>query len=205
MNRPVFEFCKGVCWVVARTLWRAKATGLEHIPKDGPLIVAGNHMSYLDPPVMGIFLRRPISYMAKAQLFDIPVLGPLIRAVGAYPVDREGSASAAIKRSVEVLRNGGCIGIFPEGTRNLSGDVEARKGVALLASLGKAPVVPAAIVGTADAKRLHQIKVAYGKPLSLPQDRKATKDEIAKFTEEVMDAISALKAQLVDKDSGGNS
>ncbi len=73
----------------------------------------------------------------------MPVLGPLIAAVGAYPVDREGSAAAAIKRSVDVLRAGGCIGIFPEGGRNVAGDKEARQGVALLASLGKAPVVPA--------------------------------------------------------------
>src|SRR5579864_2900572 len=106
--------------------------GAENVPKDGPLIVACNHVSYLDPPVLGTASPRRIEYMAKRQLFEIPVLGSLISAVGAYPVDREGSATAAVKRSVEVLRRGGAIGIFPEGTRNLEGTAEARTGVALL-------------------------------------------------------------------------
>ncbi|HUZ49282.1 MAG TPA: lysophospholipid acyltransferase family protein [Candidatus Dormibacteraeota bacterium] len=185
---------------ISRILWRAQATGVEHVPLDGPLIVACNHVSYLDPPVMGSFCPRQIHFMAKKQLFDIPVLGAAIRAVGAYPVDREGTPTAAIKRSVEVLRTGGCIGIFPEGTRNLEGDVEARQGVALLASLGKAPVVPACIVGSNHARSLGKIKVAFGTPLRLPSDRKATRDDLAKFTDDVMSAIRALAENI-----GGNS
>lgn len=196
MNRPLFETVKAILIAIGRTVFRVRVTGREHVPKTGPLIVACNHVSYLDPPMMGVFLPRPISYMAKAQLFEMPVLGPLIRGLGAYPVDRDGNVTAAIKRSVEVLRAGGCVGIFPEGTRNIAGDVQARQGVAFLASLAKAPVVPAAIVGGDRAKHLHQIKVAYGPPIRLPADRKATRDELAKFTDEVMSAIAALKAQL---------
>ncbi len=185
---------------VSRVVWRTKATGAENIPRTGPLIIACNHVSFLDPPVMGSFAPRQISYMAKKELFEIPVLGPAIRAVGAYPVDREGSAAAAIKRSVEVLRAGGCIGIFPEGGRNVSGEKEVRQGVALLASLGRAPVVPAAIVGSNKAKKLGKIKVAFGKPISLPEGRKATREDLAKFTDEVMNAIRVL-----EKSIGGNS
>jgi len=185
---------------MSRILWRARATGTEHVPLDGPLIVACNHVSYLDPPVMGSFCPRQIHFMAKKQLFDIPVLGAAIRAVGAYPVDREGTPTAAIKRSVELLRTGECIGIFPEGTRNLEGDVQARQGVALLASLGKAPVVPACIAGSNHARSLGKIKVAFGAPLRLPSDRKATRDDLAKFTDDVMSAIRALAENI-----GGNS
>lgn len=181
---------------LARVLWRASATGTENVPRTGPLIVACNHTSFLDPPVMGCFVPRQIYFMAKKELFEIPVLGAAIASVGAYPVDREGSATAAIKRSVEVLRSGNCIGIFPEGGRNRDGDKEARQGVALLASLAKAPVLPAAIVGGDRAKRFGKIKVAYGKPLSLPADRKATRDDLAKFTDEVMSAIYALVESL---------
>jgi len=185
---------------IATTIWRARAVGVENIPMEGPLIIACNHLAYLDPPVMGCFSPRPISYMAKRELFEIPILGAAITAAGAYPVDREGSATAAIKRSVEVLRAGGCIGIFPEGGRNKEGELAPRAGVALLASLGKAPVVPAAIVGSDRAKYLAQIKVAFGKPIALPSDRKATRDDLEKFTDETMSAISALI-----RDIGGDS
>ncbi len=197
---PVYTFAKNTINVIARVFFRANATGVENVPRSGPLIIACNHVSFLDPPVMGSFAPRDISYMAKKELFEIPVLGAAIRAVGAYPVDREGSAAAAIRRSVEVLREGGCIGIFPEGGRNPDGSKEARQGVALLASLGKAPVVPAAIVGSVNAKKLGKIKVAFGKPIALPSDRKATREDLAKFTDDVMSAIRSL-----EKGIGGNS
>lgn len=196
MNAAMYDAAKYTFWAVFGTVWRMRVYGGENVPKSGPVIVASNHVSYFDPPVLGTASPRRLSYMAKGQLFRIPVLGPAIAAVGAYPVDREGSATAAIKRSVEVLRAGGAIGIFPEGTRNLQGTTEARGGVALLASLGKAPVVPACLVGTGEAKRLAQFRVIFGKPLSLPADRKATREEMANFTDEVMRAIQALPKSI---------
>jgi 1-acyl-sn-glycerol-3-phosphate acyltransferase len=186
------------------TIWRAKAYGTENVPMTGPLIVACNHVSYFDPPGMGSFCPRRISYMAKKELFDIPILGPGIAAVGAYPVDRKGSAKAAIKRSLEVLQAGGCIGIFPEGTRNLTGDIQPQTGVALLASLAKAPVVPACIVGSDHALRLAQMKVAFGPPMTLPADRKATHDDLAKFTSDIMNAIHDLAAGLREQVTHAN-
>lgn len=177
---------------MVRVLWRARATGTENVPRTGPLIVACNHKSYLDPPAMGCFCPRRISYMAKKELFEIPILGPAIAAVGAYPVDRRGSARAAIKRSLEVLQAGGTVGIFPEGTRNRDGSVQPQTGVALLASLAGAPVVPAHIAGSDRAASFAQIKVAFGPPMTLPAGRKATHDDLAKFTAGVMSAISAL-------------
>jgi 1-acyl-sn-glycerol-3-phosphate acyltransferase len=138
--------------------------------------------------------------MAKKELFEIPILGPLITAVGAYPVDRQGSARAAIKRSLAVLQAGGTVGIFPEGTRNLTGDVVPQTGVALLAAMSGAPVQPVCVVGGDQAKRLGQMKVAFGKPIALPAGQKATRDDLAKFTEQVMSAIHALAESI-----GGNS
>lgn len=200
MNLFLYDLARVTINAFAKTLWRSEVRGTANVPMDGPLIVACNHRSYLDPPILGTYCPRPLAYMAKAELFRIPVLGPAIAAVGAYPVDRDGSSTAAIKRSLEVLRAGGSIGIFPEGTRNLDGTVQAHQGVALLASLSKAPVVPAALVGTADAKKFHQIKIAFGPALRLPADRKATREDLAKFTDDVMGAIAALAESI-----GGNS
>jgi 1-acyl-sn-glycerol-3-phosphate acyltransferase len=192
MNPRLYDFAAWLIRVVMRTLWRTRVTGTENVPRSGPLIVACNHRSYLDPPGMGCFCPRRISYMAKKELFEIPILGALIRAVGAYPVDRQGSARSAVKRSLEVLREGGTVGIFPEGTRNLDGSVQPQTGVALLASLAGAAVVPAHIDGSDRALQFSQIKVAFGAPLVLPAGRKATHDDLAKFTAGVMSAISAL-------------
>lgn len=196
MNPKLYDAASGTIRVMMRVVWRARAVGTENVPLEGPLIIACNHVSYLDPPGMGCFSPRRISYMAKKELFGIPVLGPAIRAVGAYPVDRHGSARAAIKQSLEVLQGGGCVGIFPEGTRNLTGDVRPQTGVALLASLAKCPVVPACIVGSERALRFPAIKVAFGAPLALPADRKATHDDLANFTDEIMREISRLAAEL---------
>lgn len=192
MNTALYDIARNSFLAMFRTFWRMRVYGAQNVPKNGPLIIACNHVSYLDPPVLGTASPRRIAYMAKEELFRIPILGPAIAAVGAYPVDRKGSATSAIKRSVEVLRQGQAIGIFPEGTRNLQGTAEVREGVALLASLAKAPVVPACIVGTANAKRLAQIRVFFGPPMSLPADRKASREDMANFTDEVMRAIRSL-------------
>jgi 1-acyl-sn-glycerol-3-phosphate acyltransferase len=188
---------------LSRVLFRMKAYGRENVPMTGPLIIACNHVSNLDPPLMGCWVPRQVSYMAKKELFDVPVLGAAIRAVGSYPVDRQGSAKAAIKRSLEVLEAGGCVGIFPEGGRNVDGDREPQTGVALLASLARVPVLPACIDGTRTARPfVTQIKVAYGTPMSLPGDRKATRDDLAKFTADIMAAIGALR-ESIDGNSQG--
>jgi 1-acyl-sn-glycerol-3-phosphate acyltransferase len=196
----LYWIARGIIHGISRVLWRVRARGAEQSPRSGALIVAANHRSYLDPPILGAFFPRQVSYMAKSELFDIPIFGTLIAAVGAYPVSRNGSARAAIKRSLEVLKSGRTIGIFPEGTRNPDGSAQLRQGVALLASLADCPVVPAALVGTADAMRLRQIKVAYGAPMRLPEGRKATRDDLAKFTDDVMSAIRALAESI-----GGDS
>jgi 1-acyl-sn-glycerol-3-phosphate acyltransferase len=195
-----YAFAKIIVRAIGLTLWRVRAIGTQNVPASGGLVVACNHISNLDPPLLGAFCPRQIRDMAKKELFEMPVLGPLITALGAFPVDRQGSATAAIKRSVEVIRTGDCVGIFPEGGRNVHGDKEARIGVALVASLSQAPVVPAFIHNSAHAGRFAQIKVAFGAPMQLPPGRKATREDLAKFTEDVMDAIRAL-GKSIDGDS----
>ncbi|HEU5481303.1 MAG TPA: lysophospholipid acyltransferase family protein [Candidatus Tumulicola sp.] len=199
MKPPLYDFAAFTLRVMFRTLFRARAAGVENVPRDGPLIVAINHVSYLDPPAL-CFCPRRVSFMAKKELFDIPVLGPLIRGVGAYPVDRRGSAKTAIKRSLAVLEAGGAVGIFPEGTRNLTGEAQPQTGVALLAALSGAPVLPTAVIGSDRAARLGKIKVVFGRPLALAREGKATREDLAKFTDQVMNAIRALAGS-----AGGNT
>lgn len=200
MNPRLYDGASATIRLLMRTLWRARAFGTENVPLDGPVIVACNHVSYLDPPGMGCFAPRRLAFMAKRELFAIPLLGAGIRAVGAFPVDRTGSPLAAIKASLAVLRAGGAVGIFPEGTRNRDGSVRPQTGVALLAAMAAAPVVPACILGSERALRFPTIKVGFGPPLRLPPGRKATHDDLAKFTDEIMAAIAAL-AEKIGADS----
>jgi 1-acyl-sn-glycerol-3-phosphate acyltransferase len=176
---------------------RFKVIGASNIPPTGPAIIACNHVSYLDPPALGCAIRRPIAYMAKTELFEIPVLGPLIRGLGAFPVDRSRGDVAAIKQAAEVLRSGAMLGIFPEGTRNLDGTVKPQLGVALLASRTGAPVVPAYLSGTAQAQRLAKVTVVYGEPVRFEPGRKARREDLAKWTDDLMSRIHALRENIV--------
>jgi 1-acyl-sn-glycerol-3-phosphate acyltransferase len=190
-----YTFWRMVTVIVARTKYRLRTSGIENVPRSGPLIIAANHMSWLDPPLVGADCPRRVIYMAKKELFAIPVAGPLLATMGAFPVDRQGSARAAIKHSVEVLKAGGCVGIFPEGGRNVDGDKEAQTGVALIAALSGAPVLPAAVIGSDRTKERPRmpVRVVYGKPMRLPEGRKATRDDLARFTDEIMAEIQRLR------------
>ena len=187
-----YGFAKAAVGAALRGVWHMRVHGAERVPLTGPLIVACNHVSYFDPPALGVAMPRPIHYMAKTELFAIPVLGRVITWLGAFPVDRSRGDRAAIKRSVEVLRSGEALGIFPEGTRNPTGEVEPQVGVALLASLAGAPVVPAFVSGTAKANRLARIDVAFGEPMQIGTGQKATREDLAKWTGEIMARVFAL-------------
>jgi len=192
VSPTVYRLSRFVCWALLRTFWRLRVAGTEHIPPRGPLIVACNHVSYFDPPALGAAATRPLGYMAKRQLFLIPLLGPLLRALGAFPVDRSRGDVAAIKAALELLSKGAAMGIFPEGTRNMKRDIKPQMGVALLASRTGAAVVPAHVSGTARVRRLARIGVAFGEPLRFESPGKATRDDLAKWTLELMRRIDAL-------------
>ena len=194
----LYDFAKAVTSAVCYGPLRMQVYGRENVPLTGPLIVACNHVSYVDPVALGDALPRPIAYMAKVELFRIPVLGPLIFALGAYPVDRGKGDIAAIRASIRALQEGKAIGIFPEGTRNLSGDAHIHTGVALLASLSGAPVLPAFVRGGERAKRLGKLAVAFGEPLRLAGSRrgKASREDLANWTTTIMGQIRTLGEKL---------
>ncbi len=188
-----YRFARLTVRVSFGLLFRFRIVDAANVPMDGPLILACNHVSYLDPPALGAAAPRPVTYMAKQELFRIPVLGPVITGLGAFPVDRSRGDVAAIKTAMGVLKTGACLGIFPEGTRNPDGTGKPQMGVALLASLSGATVLPAYVSGTAHAKRLARITVVFGRPLRFELGRKASRDDLAKWTVELMDRIYALR------------
>jgi 1-acyl-sn-glycerol-3-phosphate acyltransferase len=193
-----YHFARLVTGAICVGLLRLQVHGRENVPLDGPLIVAANHVSYVDPVALGIALPRPIAYMAKSELFRIPILGPLIAALGAYPVERGKGDVAAIRSSLRALREGKAIGIFPEGTRNPRGEAPIQTGVALLASLAGAPVLPAYVRGGDRAKRLGKLDVAFAQPFRLGEGRsgKASREDLANWAEMIMARIRALGETL---------
>jgi 1-acyl-sn-glycerol-3-phosphate acyltransferase len=196
---PFYAFARGTVLLLYRVFWRFRVCGAEHVPREGGLIVAANHVSYFDPPAVGCALPRPLTYMAKSELFKIPVFGPMIAQLGAYPIERGKGDIGAIKRSVAILREGRAIAMFPEGTRNFEGKSGAQGGAALLATLAGVPIVPAYIGGTDGVARLAQITVTFGAPMMVQRSQKASRDELAKLTGEIMDRIRSLKEDSPSK------
>lgn len=183
----------------------AKVSGVERVPQSGGLVVASNHLSYWDPPVLGAWFPRTINYMAKRELFAMWPLGPAIRAVHAFPVDRESSDIGAIRHALRLLKNGGVVGIFPEGRRNPNGEAQARNGAVLLAATARCPLVPVALVGTNVASRRlrgSHVEVRIGEPMQFQgTERKPTKNEITGWTQQLTVAIADLMERHADTKS----
>jgi 1-acyl-sn-glycerol-3-phosphate acyltransferase len=196
VNLAFYRVSRMICRGVVGAVYGFRSFDAANVPAGGPVIVACNHVSYLDPVVLGIGIRRPLTYLAKKELFAIPVLGPVITALGVYPLDREAGGVAAVRAALRALKEGRCVGIFPEGTRNLTGQVEGKGGAALLGALSGAPVVPAAISGTRRARPFHRISVVYGEPIQVERKRKADGDDLEKWTAEIMRRIRALEESI---------
>ena len=163
-----------------RFLFRGSTQGLEHVPMEGPLVVASNHGSHLDPPLLGHALGRPVAFMAKAELFAVPLLGSVIRACGAYPVRRGASDREAIRTATAKLEEGWATGVFLDGTRQANGRVNnPLPGAALLAARSGAPLLPVAIVNSHRAlgsgriwPRLVPLQLRVGAPIPPPASRR---------------------------------
>ena len=190
LTRFIFKILFGI-------FFRPKIIGLENIPKDGAYIFAANHMSNLDPPLIGTFAGRVVCYMAKEELFKNPILGAALRGLGVFPVKRGAADKGAIKNAVKILKSGGCLGIFPEGTRSKTGKIgKAESGISLIAAMTKAPIIPAAIVNTdkffSDEVKFPRLVLIFGKPIEFMGNSK-DKDELAKFAQNIMAEVAKLK------------
>ena len=184
--------------IFLKIFFRPKIIGLENIPKDGAYIFAANHMSNFDPPFVGTFSGRIVCYMAKEELFHNPILAAALRSIYVFPVKRGTADKGAIKNAIKILKDGGCLGIFPEGTRSKTGKIgKAESGVSLIAAMTKAAIIPAAIVNTdkifsAEVK-FPRLALVFGKPIYFNGSTK-DKDEMANFAQSIMAEIAKLKA-----------
>jgi 1-acyl-sn-glycerol-3-phosphate acyltransferase len=165
-----------VIWAVARptlgTILRLLAPlriyGSDRVPREGGVVLALNHFSWLDPPAFGAACPRPIYYMAKSEIHEVRGLGPLIRSFGTFAVRRGESDRDAVRLAREVVRDGNALGLFVEGTRQRSGvPGEAKPGAAMIALHEQVPVVPAAIHGSQTWKlgTFRPVSVAWGSPV----------------------------------------
>lgn len=191
------------------TYFRWHVFNPERVPVRGPVILASNHASHLDPPLVGAGLPRALNYLARESLFDLPIAGWALRNVNAVPVDRDGAGAAGLRAIFNRLRQGGAILLFPEGTRTRDGKLQkARSGVGLVVIKSTAPVVPVRVFGTYDAWSRHMkvarpraVSVKYGHPMSfenLRAEAKAcSKDRLKEIYQEASDEIMRAIAGLI--------
>lgn len=186
---------RGVLWVVAR--WTV--TGRERVPVEGALIVVSNHLNNADPPILGAALaKRRVRFMAKIELFKYP-FGLVPRLYDAFPVRRFEADMGALLTAERILKKGGALGMFPEGTRSRTGFIgKPHPGTALIALRSGATVLPCAIVGTEqlgnplNVLRKPRISVQIGEPIKIDAVRRPTEDQVSALTERIFAEISAM-------------
>ncbi|WP_426453538.1 lysophospholipid acyltransferase family protein [Paenibacillus sp. S-38] len=192
----LYRFFRSLFRVIFRILFRLRAEGMENIPRSGPVILCANHTSNGDPPLLGCLMERKVHYMAKAELFEVPVLSYILPRIAAFPVKRGGVSKESIRLSLDLLKEGNVLGIFPEGTRSNAGGM-GKKGAASLALKSGATVIPAAIVG--GYKVFRPMKVVYGPPVDLSEFAGSGSEGLEQATEKIMTTIRAMVKQHESK------
>lgn len=210
--RPGMNPSYFIAWNLFRlmyaTYFRWRVFHPERVPLDGSVILASNHLSFLDPPLVGSGVQRGINYMARKTLFRYPGIGALLRSWNAVPIDRDGGSAAGLKEILDRLKRGGAIIMFPEGTRSLTGELQpARSGIGLAIVKSTAPVVPVRVFGTFEAygkgtkfPRPHRVQVKYGEPMDFAalraEAKSCSKDRLKVIYQEVADELMAAIAKL---------
>jgi 1-acyl-sn-glycerol-3-phosphate acyltransferase len=199
---PVYTVIGALSWPILHGLFRLQVGGLENIPEGGG-VLAANHISNFDPWPLGLPLwpRRQLFFMGKAELFN-PVLAPILRGAGAFPVRRGEHDLQAIETAVRLCREGKLVAMFPEGTRRAKGlrkkfSARPRGGSARIALAAEVPLVPAAIKGTDRLLTLPRLQIVYGKAIPLDDlTGLPPKDASETATQRLMTAIQALYEEL---------
>jgi 1-acyl-sn-glycerol-3-phosphate acyltransferase len=194
--------------VLYGTYFRWHIRGRENVPLTGPVILASNHASFLDPPLVGSSLSRDINYLARESLFRFPGVGCVLRSWNSVPVDRDGGGARGLRAILDRLLAGGGIILFPEGTRTPDGNLQpARSGIGLTVIKSTAPVVPVRVFGTFEAYGRHlkfprpkRVSVVFGKPIDFStlraEAKSCPKDRLKQIYQEVADRIMAEIAEL---------
>ncbi|HHU93028.1 MAG TPA: 1-acyl-sn-glycerol-3-phosphate acyltransferase [Halanaerobiaceae bacterium] len=190
MINILYSFAAFLFRVFFKVFYRYEIYGLENIPKEGRLVIMANHVRYYDPPLIGCILKRKIHFLAKEELFKIPLLGYLLGKIGQIPVKRGKPDRSALKGALAILEEEKVLGIFPEGTTRGSKESlgKAKSGSILIPIEGKSPIVPVGI-----KYKTMKAKVSFGKVFYLDQyyDRKLSKEERQEAGTYIMNKIQA--------------
>ncbi|HWN93465.1 MAG TPA: lysophospholipid acyltransferase family protein [Methylomirabilota bacterium] len=190
------------------TYLRHRAFNPERVPKTGAVILASNHASILDPPLVGIGLNRECTFLARETLFNLAPIRWLLTRWQAIPIDRDGSGAAGMKRILAALEKGRAVILFPEGTRTRDGQLQSvRSGIGLLAIKSQAPVVPVRVWGTFEAmgRGVHfpkpkRVMAKYGEPMLFTElraeSKNCSKERLKEIYQQVSSEILAAIAQL---------
>ena len=192
----MYNFIKTLLYYFFKVFFRFKIIGIENIPTTGGVIIAANHISLWDPPVVGAGLRRPINFMAKEELFAIGPLRWIITIMKAFPVKRGAADRGAIRNAINLLKSGEILGLFPEGTRSKNGELgKPEAGIGMIVLKAGVPIVPAAIIGTNQVGKggwgLPQFVIKYGKPIMI-NNEKADRENMENVGNLIMQEISCL-------------
>jgi len=178
--------------------FRGRIYGAEHVPQQGSLVVVSNHATYFDPPMLSSCVGRPVAYMAKEELFQVPILRQAIQLYGAYPVSRGSADRSAIRSALKYLEAGWATGVFLQGTRTRDGRItDPKLGAALIAAKAKAPLLPVSLWGTqgifikgSTIPRPVPVTVRIGQPIDAPSSTE--REELESVTQQCATAINTL-------------
>ena len=204
-QRPLYRWGHRLTNIFCKAFGRLDARDIHHIPKEGGVLLVSNHVSFLDPVIVGSAANREIHFMARSNAFDIPGLGKLISMYNAYPVNRGAPDLGALRKTISLLKAGNVVLMFPEGTRSVDGTLEARgRCLFYFAHRAAYRLFPLFIAGRTDAprnsKRLRRAKltVAFGEPLELSAPESETKREMyQEMGNQMMEAIADLRDELL--------
>ena len=203
-NKVLYTIGKGVCMPIFKLFYRFKTVNAGNIPSEGGVIIASNHLSNSDPPLLALSAKRRLYFMAKVELFKNKFFGALIRALGAFPVERGAGDGKAIKTGEDLIKEGNVMTIFIEGGRTKTGELmRPRSGCALVAQQMQVPVVPACITVVGNPKFIFSKRVVeFGEPLT-PEQLGLTADggrrELKNASNMIMGEIKRMRERALNE------
>ncbi len=202
MTTLIYCLLKVFYYCIFKIFFRLEVKGADLVPKKGGVIIASNHASYLDPPIIGAVLRRRATFLAKRYLFNVPIIKIFLNFF-AIPVDEDKIVPSTMKEAIKRLKKGELVVIFPEGRRSEDGSLlDAKRGIGVIASLSSVPIIPAFIEGShevlpvgAKFPRPGKLRVYFGQPLMSEKGKEGEFQET--ITKNIMDKIKELKSKNV--------
>ncbi len=186
-----YKFAKNFVWYLLKPFYRMEVHGRDNIPEDGPVIICSNHISNLDPPIVGGAATRDLHFLAKAELFKGKFFNYFFRKLNAVPIKRGTNDRQALRESLTLLKEGKVLGLFPEGTRSKTGEIgEGLSGIGFFALRSDAIIIPCVIIGPYKIGR--KLKVVFGAPVEMTSLRES-KASAKEATDKIMTEIINLQ------------